>query len=210
LQDLNVRSNQLKEARIERTILVAAQQVFALIVVAIMVLTSCKATPTASSTPTPSPTATAPGATPTPSYTVNTSSKAGIGVFLIDGPGMTLYWTTLDSVGKSNVTGSVLANWPVFFVSNIKVPPALNTTDFGSLTRLDGTVQATYKGWPLYHYTGDLAPGNTNGEGVNGVWFAVSPSSSGPAPSPTASPSATPSHTPGASPTPTPTPYSGY
>ena len=41
---------------------------------------------------------------------VNTSTKAGIGTYLVDGNGHTLYWTSLDSVGQSNVTGTVLAN----------------------------------------------------------------------------------------------------
>ena len=42
---------------------------------------------------------------------VNTNTTAGIGTYLVDGNGHTLYWTTLDSVGQSNVTGTILANW---------------------------------------------------------------------------------------------------
>jgi predicted lipoprotein with Yx(FWY)xxD motif len=33
----------------------------------------------------------------------------------------------------------------------------------GTITRDDGTTQVTYNGRPLYHYSGDSAPGDTNG-----------------------------------------------
>ena len=72
---------------------------------------------------------------------------------------MTLYWTTLDSVGQSNVSGSSLSIWPVFSVSNIIVSSSLNPSDFGSITRADGKSQISYKGWPLYYYYEDQAPG---------------------------------------------------
>lgn len=44
------------------------------------------------------------------------------------------------------------------------------------MTREDGAEQVTYGGWPLYHFAGDEAPGDTNGQGVNDVWFVVDPS----------------------------------
>jgi Secreted repeat of unknown function len=28
---------------------------------------------------------------------------------------------------------------------------------------------------PLYHFSGDQQPGDTNGQGVGGLWFAVTP-----------------------------------
>jgi predicted lipoprotein with Yx(FWY)xxD motif len=111
---------------------------------------------------------------------VNTSTKAGIGTYLVDGNGHTLYWTTLDSVGQSNVTGTVLANWPIFYVANIVSASPLVASDFGSITRADGNKQTTYKGRPVYYYINDQAAGDTHGQGINGVWFAVNPSASGP------------------------------
>ena len=93
------------------------------------------------------------------SLTVNINTKTGIGNYLVDGNGRALYWTTLDSVGQSNVTGAILANWPVFYNSNIVVPSSLNASDFGSITRTDGTKQTTYKGRPIYYYINDQAVG---------------------------------------------------
>jgi predicted lipoprotein with Yx(FWY)xxD motif len=138
----------------------------------------------------PQSTATAPFSTLTTSSTTSTaplsntisaSTKTGIGTYLVDEKGMTLYWTTLDSAGQSNVSGSSLSIWPVFSVSNIIVSSSLNPSDFGSITRADGKSQTTYKGWPLYYYYEDQASGSTLGQGVDGVWFAVNPAASGPA-----------------------------
>ena len=37
----------------------------------------------------------------------------------------------------------------------------------------DGSAQVTHNGWPLYHLSGDAAPGDTNGQGIGNVWFVV-------------------------------------
>ena len=33
----------------------------------------------------------------------------------------------------------------------------------------------TAEGWPLHRYTGDEAPGDANGQGVDGTWFVLAP-----------------------------------
>jgi predicted lipoprotein with Yx(FWY)xxD motif len=118
-----------------------------------------------------------PASTPIPenSYTIMTITKIGLGDYLVDAKGMTLYYFTNDSVGKSNASDAVIANWPVFYVADIVVPSNLNASDFGTITRNDGKMQTTYKGWPLYYYIKDQAPGDTVGQRVNGVWFIINP-----------------------------------
>jgi predicted lipoprotein with Yx(FWY)xxD motif len=37
----------------------------------------------------------------------------------------------------------------------------------------NGSSQVTYGGRPLYYFAGDAKPGDTNGQGVGGLWFAV-------------------------------------
>ena len=144
---------------------------------------------------------------------VNTNTKAGIGTYLVDGNGHTLYWTTLDSVGQSNVTGTILANWPIFYVANIVVASPLDASDFGSITRPDGNKQTTYKGRPIYYYIDDQAAGDIRGQGINGIWFAVDPSASAPTATTTSTTSPTSATTtPVATTTPTTTTtlYPGY
>jgi hypothetical protein len=50
--------------------------------------------------------------------------------------------------------------------------PAIDPTVVGSIT-VDGLEQATIDERPLYYYAGDNAPGDVNGHGVGGNWFAV-------------------------------------
>ena len=33
----------------------------------------------------------------------------------------------------------------------------------------------TIDGWPLYFFSGDAAPGDTNGQGIGDVWYVVAP-----------------------------------
>jgi len=109
-----------------------------------------------------------------PFYTTMVASKADVGTYLTDPRGMTLYRVDFDSNGKSNATSAVLAVWPIFSQSNFIVPSSLNPADFGTTTT-NGQVQATYKGWPLYYFANDKAPGQTLGQGVKNVWFVVAP-----------------------------------
>jgi predicted lipoprotein with Yx(FWY)xxD motif len=45
----------------------------------------------------------------------------------------------------------------------------------GKVERADGTLQLTIGGCPVYTYVGDRKPGQINGRGIDGVWFAVTP-----------------------------------
>ncbi len=143
-------------------------------------------TPTSTSTPTLTPTQTQtsvpPSSTPTPtptstptSYTVNIASQAPIGNYLVDGRGITLYYTVSDRPNYSNLPDETLTAWPAFYVSNIIVPATLNAADFGTYTRDNGVKQTTYKGYPLYYFFQDKVSGDTLGNKLGGVWFVINP-----------------------------------
>ena len=88
--------------------------------------------------------------------------------------GFTLYWFAPDTATKSNCNGSCAQIWPP-----VKGPATAGTGvtgTLGTITRSDGSTQATYNGHPLYTYTADTAPGQANGNGINasgGVWHEV-------------------------------------
>jgi predicted lipoprotein with Yx(FWY)xxD motif len=113
--------------------------------------------------------------------------------------GKTLYVFTRDSGSTSACTGSCAGIWPPL------TPPAGQhatagsgvTGTLGTTTRADGTTQVTYDGRPLYYYAPDTAPGQSNGEGVNGVWFIATPN--GQLPTAAGSGSAAPSPSPSGS-----------
>lgn len=133
-------------------------------------------TQTTSLTTTPSSqTTTISTTTGTTSFTINIASKALIGDYLVDGNGMTLYYTTSDRPMYSNLPDETITAWPVFYVSNIIIPVSLNASDFAVYTRDNNVKQITYKGYPLYYFFQDKSPGNTFGNKLNNVWFVVSP-----------------------------------
>jgi predicted lipoprotein with Yx(FWY)xxD motif len=138
---------------------------------------------------------TTPPSTHTGSPTVASGSgiktvSTKIGTVLTNSKGLTLYWFAKDTPTKSNCNGSCAHYWPpvagpVKAASGVSLPGK-----FGTIKRSDGSVQATYDGHPLYTYTGDSAPGQTNGNGLNlsgGLWYAVTPSGAKPAAAPSPS-----------------------
>jgi predicted lipoprotein with Yx(FWY)xxD motif len=93
--------------------------------------------------------------------------------YLTDDNGMTLYYYTLDTNGQSACYGGCAKAWPVFSMASMAVPSPLMSSDFGTITRTDGTRQTTYKGWPLYYWFKDKASGDMTGEGVGKEWYVL-------------------------------------
>jgi predicted lipoprotein with Yx(FWY)xxD motif len=116
-----------------------------------------------------------------PAYTVMVSTNATLGNYLVDGSGMALYWYTKDTVGMSACTGTCLKNWPAFSPASLVVPSGLNPADFGTIKRDDGTMQETYKGFPLYYWVKDAKRGDTTGQDVGKVWYVIDPAKFPPA-----------------------------
>jgi predicted lipoprotein with Yx(FWY)xxD motif len=111
-------------------------------------------------------------------FTIMTSGgAAGTAPFLVDSAGRTLYLFTNDAQnsGTSACMADCVAEWPPVTVTGMpQAGTGVNAALLGTINRDDGTVQATYNGWPLYYYAGDLNPGDMNGQGMNSVWFVVS------------------------------------
>jgi predicted lipoprotein with Yx(FWY)xxD motif len=118
-------------------------------------------------------TTTPPVTTPTVSFQLKTNSQ--FGSIITDGNGNTLYFFSLDANGTSACTGGCLAVWAVSYTASPTFDAGLTATDFATITRSDGTKQTTYKGWPLYTYSGDAAAGDVKGDGVEGIWFVAKP-----------------------------------
>ncbi|WP_274654704.1 plastocyanin/azurin family copper-binding protein [Paenibacillus humicola] len=108
-------------------------------------------------------------------YSVMLGSNTDLGNYLTDDHGRTLYYFTKDMPGMSACDGTCLANWPVYGKSGGSVPSTLNKADFGTITRADGTKQATFKGYPLYYFVKDMAHGDVTGQNVGSVWFVIDP-----------------------------------
>src|SRR4029077_13344699 len=109
------------------------------------------------------------------------TAKIGGATVLTNAKGFTLYSFAPDTPTKSNCNGACAQNWPPVTGA---VTAAGVTGTFGTITRADGSVQATFDGHPLYAFAGDTAPGQNKGNGLNvagGLWHEITTSGSAPA-----------------------------
>jgi predicted lipoprotein with Yx(FWY)xxD motif len=107
---------------------------------------------------------------------IGIAQKTNLGQYLVDGQGHTLYIFLKDTKNTSRCNAACAQLWPPLLVQDAVQPDAgMNAALIGSIVRSDGTKQVTYNGWPLYTYVPDKQPGDTLGEGIGNVWFAVSP-----------------------------------
>jgi predicted lipoprotein with Yx(FWY)xxD motif len=108
------------------------------------------------------------------SATIVTADAGDLGTILTTSDGYTLYTFDNDTTaGESACYDACASAWPPFPVADATVSGG--DGEVGTITRTDGSPQTTYNGKPLYMYGGDAAPGDTNGEGVGGVWHVAKP-----------------------------------
>lgn len=167
-----------------------------------VVLASCGGAASVGAAPTPTPTATvastpyAPAAQSTaadtsgygdyygygtpapkaasPSGPLQLTSGTKLGTVLAASNGMTLYTNKNDRPGSSACNAACATIWPPLLVTNgAPAAPAGLMGTLGTVTWSDGTVQVTLDGKPLYLYAGDFKSGDTNGDGIDGIWSAA-------------------------------------
>jgi predicted lipoprotein with Yx(FWY)xxD motif len=111
--------------------------------------------------------------------TLGVANDGNLGKILDDSDGRTLYLFARDTGAKSACTGACASAWPPLRASGKPtVGAGASASIVGTSPRSDGQPQVTYHGHPLYTYTGDQNPGDTNGQGLTvfgGGWFALSP-----------------------------------
>ncbi len=93
------------------------------------------------------------------------------GKALVDAKGMTLYVFDKDAAGKSNCNGPCATNWPPLMAAAADKAAG----DWTIVTRDDGGKQWAYKSKPVYTWVKDSKPGDTTGDGVNGIWHIATP-----------------------------------
>ena len=96
------------------------------------------------------------------------STDIGGKMVLTDANGMALYTFDNDTNGngKSVCNDECAVKWPPLMAEASAAPEG----DFTVVTRDDGSTMWAYKGWPLYYWYEDTAPGDISGDGVGGVW----------------------------------------
>jgi predicted lipoprotein with Yx(FWY)xxD motif len=142
-----------------------------------MVVAACgssTSTGSTSSTPAPTVAATTPSSSNALIKTATATIKGQSQTILTDSQGKTLYYFTPDTATTAACTGTCAHNWPPLLSTGSSAPT--------SATSLPGTLtaqttangnQVEYNGHLLYTFSGDTAPGQTNGQGLFGKWFAA-------------------------------------
>ncbi len=100
--------------------------------------------------------------------------ESSLGVILAGEEGRTVYLFTNDSGPESTCYDTCQERWPPLLVTgDPEAGEGVDQALLGTSARRDGSSQVTYNGHPLYYFSGDEAAGDTNGQGVGGVGFAV-------------------------------------
>ena len=98
--------------------------------------------------------------------------------------GRTLYSLSAETKGRFICTGTCASTWrPLLVPTGVK---PTGPVKLGTIKRPDGKTQVTYKGRPLYSFSGDSKVGDANGEGIKdvGTWHAAVVANATPQPEP--------------------------
>jgi predicted lipoprotein with Yx(FWY)xxD motif len=116
-----------------------------------------------------------------PLLTLSANSPIG-STIIVDSSGRSVYNFIFDAQGTATCIGGCAVVWPHEYFKNLSqndLGSGLSIADFGTVTNSDGTMQTTYKGHPLYVYTGDAEVNgvwSVTGNNIeNGAWFAGQP-----------------------------------
>jgi len=113
--------------------------------------------------------------------TLQVAKGGSLGKYVVDGQGFTLYRFDPDSSdpSKSTCNGACATTWPPTLAAHtVQFSKGIKRSDIGVVRRDDGTFQMTLGGHPVYRFSKDTGPEQTNGQGVGGTWFVVAPDGS--------------------------------
>jgi len=120
----------------------------------------------------PAPAAAAPADPAAP--VVSLAQVGNLGEVMVGANGHTLYAFTDDPEKQTTCFDACAQAWPPLTVADdFVISDELQASGASTIDRPDGTKQLVMGKWALYYYAGDGAPGDANGQGVNGKWFAI-------------------------------------
>jgi predicted lipoprotein with Yx(FWY)xxD motif len=102
----------------------------------------------------------------------------GLGQVLVDAEGKTLYLFTNDQGTTTGADEALQQAWPPLTVESedeVVAGEGVDEALLGTAEQADGRIWVTYNDHLLYRFSGDAAAGDTAGQGLGDVWFAVTP-----------------------------------
>ncbi|MFE9445489.1 SCO0930 family lipoprotein [Streptomyces sp. NPDC006602] len=109
---------------------------------------------------------------------LSTRKDPELGEIVVDKNGHTVYRFLKDTAWPDPIsacTGACLEKWPAVAPVDINDTEGVQKKGYMNFTRPDGVKQQTINCWPIYTFAGDKKPGDTNGQGVGGTWYAAAP-----------------------------------
>ena len=147
-----------------------------------LIVAGCGSSDSTSSTTAATAATTAAASTSGGAATIDVADNPDLGKILTDADGNTVYLFEKDENGMSNCSGGCAAEWPPVTTSGSpKAGSGADDSLLGTIKRDDGSEQVTYDDHPLYTYSGDTKPGDTNGNGLElygAEWYAMTPDGS--------------------------------
>ena len=145
----------------------------ALAVVALVGCSSTTGAPTTAASASPSM-----SASKAPAMNPDAATASGkLGEIIVDGKGMTAYVWDKDTAnsGVSACTGPCATLWPAITTTSASPTVMGITGTVATITGVNGGKQITINGLPIYAFSKDTKPGDTNGQGVLNIWHVLSP-----------------------------------
>jgi predicted lipoprotein with Yx(FWY)xxD motif len=101
-------------------------------------------------------------------------SDSRLGRIVVDSQGRTLYAFTNDGDGTPTCVDACAQAWPAATATgSTPTGEGIDQALISVVTHPEAGPQLKVGTWPLYHFSGDAGPGDVNGQGSGGVWFAV-------------------------------------
>lgn len=113
--------------------------------------------------------------------TIEVATIGSLGPVLVTDQGYALYMFPPDAQNAVTCTDRCAENWPPVVIPDGARVVAGQGVDADLLTTIqdaDGAQVATYNGWPLYTYIGDVTAGTATGQGQyldGGYWYVIHP-----------------------------------
>lgn len=111
--------------------------------------------------------------------TIEATSIGALGSILSTDKGHVLYTFAPDAQQEVTCYDRCALHWPPVFLPdgvNVAAGPGVDGSLLGDVTDRDGKRVATYDGWPLYLYQGDVTASTASGHGQyldGGYWYVI-------------------------------------